>query len=270
MRVRAALHLFGLRVVRFVLPDSAAPAVDSLYYAVRLGRAPRDFYRYLKLLLGPRMPVEVRLRGLAHPVFLRPATTDAEVAFGALGRGYHLPPRALPDNATIIDLGANVGLTAADYAERYPKATVVAVEMDAGNAAMASRNTAAYGDRITVIHAAAWWEATRLSYAAESGDEWGFSVSEQGDHEVTAVAVLDLVRQYGPVHFLKVDIEGAERAILTKNTGWVSSVSAIQVEIHEPYTVEQCEHDLRELGFVTEKHPGNPLSVNARRPSEPA
>ena len=95
VRLKAALHRFGLRVARFVLPESAGPAADSLYCAVRLGRGPRSFSRYL-----------------------------------------------------------------------------------------------------------------------------------------------DLVEQYGPVDFLKVDIEGAEQEVLTKNTGRASAVSTIQVEIHEPYTVE--------------------------------
>jgi FkbM family methyltransferase len=250
-----------------VLPEAASQAVASVYYAVRLAQGPRSFYRFLRLLLDPRAPVEVSLRGLDHPIFLRPATTDALIAFGTLGSHFHLPHVVLPDDAVILDLGANIGLTAADYASRYPKATVIAVEMDDGNAALAVRNTAIYRDRVTVIHAAAWWEATQLSYAAEPGDEWGFAVSEGGNREVRALAVGDLVQQYGPVDFLKMDIEGAETEVLTKNTSWASAVRSMQVELHEPYTVEQCEHDLRALGFVTQRHPTHPASVNATRVS---
>jgi FkbM family methyltransferase len=254
-----------IQAVRRILPDGAAPVIDSVYYAVKLARNPRSFYRYLRLLLDPRAPVEVSLRGLAHPIFLRPATTDALVAFGTLGEGCHLPPGALPEDAIIVDLGANIGLTAADYASRYSKATVIAVEMDDSNAAIAVRNTAYYRDRVTVIQAAAWWEATRLSYAAQKGDEWGFALSEQGDREVATVAVADLVEQYGPVDFLKMDIEGAEQQVLSNSTSWASAVRYLQVEVHQPYTVEQCERDLRDLGFATERHPTHPASVNATR-----
>jgi FkbM family methyltransferase len=257
---------FASRTLRFVLPDAGYRVVDSLFYAVSLARGPRSFYRYLRLLLEPRTPVEVSLRGLDHPVFLRPATTDADVAFGTLGRGYHLPHVTIPDDAVIIDLGANIGLTAADYASRYPRATVFAVEMDHDNAAMAVTNTATYGDRVTVINAAAWWEVTTLSYAAEAGEQWGFSISERGDHEVATVAVADLVERHGPIDFLKMDIEGAESEVLTKNTMWAPSVRTIQVETHQPYTVEQCEHDLGALGFVTKRHRAHPDSVNGTRP----
>ena len=259
------MHALTLKLLRALLPDAADQFTDSVYYALRLGRGPRSFTRYLMLLIGARAPVEVSLRGLDHPVLLRPATTDAEVAFGTLGRGYHLPPVALADDAVIIDLGANIGLTAADFATRYRKATVVAVEMDEANAAMAVANTASYGHRVVVIHAAAWWEETSLSYSAEPGDEWGFAISDNGARKVMAVSVLDLVSKYGPVDFLKVDIEGAEREVLAKNTGWASAVAAIQVEVHEPYTMEQCEADLQSLGFATQRHPMHPLSVNATR-----
>jgi len=77
--------------------------------------------------------------------------------------------------------------------------------------------------------------------------------------------VLSLVEQYGPVDFIKMDIEGAEREVLSKNTGWASAVRSIQVEVHDPYTVEQCERDLRELGFTPVAHPSNVASVNATR-----
>jgi len=171
-----------IRALNRLVPNVILSVVGLVGWTVQLARDPRSFVRYLGLLLVPRTPVEVSLRGLEHPIFLRPATTDARVAYGALGMAYHLPPIELREDATIVDLGANIGLTAADYASRYPAATVIAVEMDDRNAALARRNTAVYGDRVAVIHAAAWSEATRLSYVAPEGDEWGFAVSERGDH----------------------------------------------------------------------------------------
>jgi FkbM family methyltransferase len=248
-----------------LLPDRAHATIDSVYWATRIARDPAGFYRYLRLLLQPRAPVHLQLRGLGHPIYLRPGTTDALVAYGALGEAYHRPPVALPESATIIDLGANIGLTAADLAARHPGATVVAVELDPGNAALAARNTATYGNRVTILNGAAWWEATELSYTAERGEEWGFALSEQGGLPVRGIALADLIEQYGPVDYLKMDIEGAEREVLSRNTSWAQAVRVIQVEVHQPYTLEQCERDLRALGFTTERHPRHPASVNGVR-----
>ncbi len=271
MRSLRAISRGLIGSLRPLASDSVSEFADSAFFtvkmifAVRIARGPRSFVRYLWLLLEPRTLAKVSLRGSDYPVFLRPATTDALVAFGTFGKAFHLPPVAIAEDATIIDLGANIGLTSADYAGRFPRATVIAVEMDGANASMAVRNTEPYRDRVTVIHAAAWWEATRLSYTAPVGGEWAFAVSQQGDHEVSTVTVDALVERYGPVDFLKMDIEGAEREVLSKNTSWATAVRSLQVEVHEPYTVGDCERDLQELGFTTERHPTHRASVNATR-----
>ncbi len=45
--------------------------------------------------------------------------------------------------------------------------------------------------------------------------------------------------------------------VLRDGADWASKVGSIVVEVHAPYTVEQCEHDLHTLGFwtATRVHP---------------
>ena len=47
------------------------------------------------------------------------------------------------------------------------------------------------------------------------------------------------------------DIEGAEREVLTRATDWAAGVRQIQVEAHGEYTAAECERDLIGLGFRT-------------------
>ena len=42
------------------------------------------------------------------------------------------------------------------------------------------------------------------------------------------------------VDYAKIDIEGAERELLRDNAGWAERVRTVNVEVHEPYTVEEC------------------------------
>ena len=80
--------------------------------------------------------VNVRLRPLGgRPVALRPSTSDADTVWGTFARRYHLPPPELTGVRRIWDPGANIGLTMADLARRYPDACVLGVELDADNAA---------------------------------------------------------------------------------------------------------------------------------------
>jgi hypothetical protein len=46
------------------------------------------------------------------------------------------------------------------------------------------------------------------------------------------------------------DVEGAERELLTQATEWAGRVSCINVEVHEPYTVAECRRDLEGLGYT--------------------
>ena len=76
-------------------------------------------------------------------------------------------------------------------------------------------------------------------------------VIEVGENVVT---VSELIEQLAPdsvVDYIKMDIEGAERDVLTRNTDWATRVRSMKVEVHEPYSCEQCLRDLRRLGFTT-------------------
>lgn len=69
-----------------------------------------------------------------------------------------------------------------------------------------------------------------------------------------AISPAALLARSGPqtmVDYAKVDIEGAECELLRTRGEWAERVSAIKVEVHAPYTVEECRRDLGALGFST-------------------
>jgi DNA primase len=72
------------------------------------------------------------------------------------------------------------------------------------------------------------------------------------------------------VAFVKMDIEGAERAVLRDAAGWAPLVDALSVEVHPPYDLARCRADVEALGFVVrDVLPGSGDSrpaVIARRP----
>jgi hypothetical protein len=61
------------------------------------------------------------------------------------------------------------------------------------------------------------------------------------------------LREYGaPVDYLKVDVQGAERELLRDGAGWSDEVRCVKVELHGDYTVDDCQADLRHLGYITQ------------------
>ena len=209
----------------------------------------------------------IRLRELGgRAVAVRPSTSDVDTVWGTFAGRYHRPPAEAEDREVrlIWDLGANIGLTMADLAVRHPQARVIGLEMDAENAALARENTSAWSDRCDVIEAAVWPTDGQLRYVRLAGATAGHHVTGATPADDPAVATTDALSPYSllalagagaEVDYAKIDIEGAEIELLRKNAGWAQRVRTLTVEVHAPYTVEDCEHDLRELGFETRVDP---------------
>ncbi|MGI8597514.1 MAG: FkbM family methyltransferase [Thermoleophilaceae bacterium] len=210
-------------------------------------------------------PVAVRARALGgREVLVRPGTSDADTLWDALVRRYHLPPPEAVSGggaagpASVLDLGANIGLTVAHLSTLFPHAWVVGVELDAANAALARRNVAPWSARCSVLEGAVWPEGGELEYHGWSANTSSFRVTDDEDstavvRHARAVSLSSLVEEAGAVDYVKMDIEGAEARVLTERIGWARAVRTIKVEVHPPYTVDGCARDLEALGFATRR-----------------
>jgi FkbM family methyltransferase len=196
-----------------------------------------------------------------RPLICRTGTTDAAVLHDTFHGLYHLPRHHLRSDATIVDLGTNVGYVAAHYAALYPQARIIGLELDAGNADVARRNLTQFGDRCTVLTAAIWTRDGSVPYGGEG--EWGFKVIERDNKEngldnyrrAQAISMDSLIRQLkiDRIDFLKMDIEGGEFALLKDAPDWLRNVDAINVEIHDPDRVDEIAKPLESSGFVVRR-----------------
>lgn len=131
--------------------------------------------------------------------------------------------------ATVIDLGANVGIFAL-YALARGAARVVCVEPNATNCAALAENIAAAGltDRVQIIQAAVvgWKRGIALvgegsqSFVAEAGDADYYRLA-MGQHGPAPLALpitlpeVFIAGAVGECGFLKVDVERSEFEVLT-------------------------------------------------------
>src|SRR5436190_21998125 len=83
------------------------------------------------------------LAGIRHPVYVRIGTTDLSVLKQVLvERQYDFSLPVTPK--VIVDAGANIGLSAVFFANKYPAAVIFAIEPEESNFKVLEKNVSAY------------------------------------------------------------------------------------------------------------------------------
>ncbi len=219
--------------------------------------------------------VQLHIKQLGgQAVWVRPGTSDIRVLWDCYYKQYQLPPMHIRDNATILDLGANVGYTAASLGVRYPQAKIIGVELDCQNAELARINTEFLGKRCTILNAGIWHEETLISYGGNT--EHALRIDEENTQEQTyhvqTMTMQSLLEQFdlAEVDYVKMDIEGAEHSVLdpTRDLNWLHQIKNMNVEVHQPATIEGITHVLSQHGFDNLTQPTHWSAVIASRQSE--
>jgi FkbM family methyltransferase len=236
-------------------PLGALHNFAALSRAAGVGNAAVLMAAHMTRKVSPGLPSRLRrgLKGIradccSVPVHLRLATSDKD-AFGQIFiRHEYAPCSRLEDIRTIVDCGANIGLASLYLLDRYPSASVLAIEPDPDNAALCRRNLEPYGERVSVETAGVWphgsWESpTRLRLDRSGGDrrDWAITVREARPDEPTDSKGVGMAavcqRAGGRIDLLKMDIEGTEEILFSDpDTSWLSCVRNIAIELHN----ERC------------------------------
>jgi FkbM family methyltransferase len=204
-------------------------------------------------LMGLGPPAEVTVERLAPwPIRVRPGTSDVAQLDTVCNGALHLPPTELHEPRLIIDLGASIGVTTLDLARRYPTASLVAVELDPSSVAIAAHNLKPLAGRVTLVGAAIAATDGGVEFDT-SGDPAHHAVADQGEGRASALTIDTLLEHAGaglPVDYLKMSIEGSEKAVLGAGGDWPQSVRSIVVVPHGRYDTDGATADLRRLGFT--------------------
>jgi FkbM family methyltransferase len=184
---------------------------------------------------------QIKLNGIQHPFYLRAIRADMQSFVNTFIDAYLEQKPYLHNAQYVIDAGANIGYTAILFANWWPNCKIISIEPDKENYELTVKNTASYPN-IRVLHGALW--NTSASLQIEAGQEDGFVVREITDaqHSInpqnisTGIAISELLKMYQMPHidFLKMNIEGSEKEVFTKNyESWLPKTTAMLIELHD-------------------------------------
>lgn len=222
-----------------------------------------DKLRYVWNAVWRRSPeLTYRLRG-GGSVVLRQGTTDPQVFDEIFIEQAYAPGVAgLPDHlrrVALMDLGANVGLSALYLTRALDAVEIVAVEPDPDNFRMLTENLrrAGLADRTTAVRAFAGAQHASAELLDSGNGAWGMrmgALSDTGIPVVTLPEIVDAVKSGAPV-VLKCDIEGGERQLFLHIRDWEHLIRYIILELHTEFlSVDELFACLDSSGFKWTVH----------------
>lgn len=133
----------------------------------------------------------------------------------------------------ILDCGANIGLSVLNYKRQYPGARITAFEADPKFLPVLKKNLASNGaGDVHVVEAAAWVNNGEVPWFSEGADG-SKVVSGEALGSCARVRSIDLGDYLdSPIDLLKLDIEGAEYAVLPHIKDRLACIKNIVVECH--------------------------------------
>jgi FkbM family methyltransferase len=132
----------------------------------------------------------------------------------------------------ILDCGANVGMSILYFKELYPHSRIIAFEAEPAISAILESNLNTNNiTGVEIVSRAVWKDSNGILFGSEGADSSSiYSNSEK--KLIPSVRLRDYLTAESSVDFLKIDIEGAETAVLDDCRANLKHVRNLFVEFH--------------------------------------
>jgi len=144
---------------------------------------------------------------------------------------------------TVVDFGANIGLSSIYFARQLSPDRIIAVEPDPLNANLCRANLQMNKHNIELVESAVWPERVGLVVkrnAYRDGSDWSCIVKPTLEGEIPDILAIDPETLFNSfnldrISLLKIDIEGSERALFEAESSryWIRRVDNLVIELHD-------------------------------------
>lgn len=207
---------------------------------VRLDQAIK--YIIINTKMSLRMSNKIYMSGYSSAINIRYNSSDLLVfhqvfTFKEYGMDLGFVPKL------IVDAGANIGLSAVFFSNKFPAATIIAVEPEESNFEMLLKNTKNYTNIFCQKKALANQSNISFDVIDKGYGNWGFVTeikkfdqSQKVVNVVTTITLDDILMKNNLecIDLLKIDIEGAEKNLFECNyESWLPKTKCLIIELHD-------------------------------------
>lgn len=194
---------------------------------------------YINLYI--RKTGSVKLKKYKHPFRIRINDSGDSSTFNEviLRNEYKLNLSFNP--YTIIDCGANIGLSSISFTNQFPGAKIIAIEPSEQNFQLLCENVKPYKD-IKAVYGAVWHKDTELNIVDTGRGTNAFIVQETNEPDssanIKAISIASIMKKEGwkTIDILKIDIEGSEKEIFSYGyKDWLPLTKVLIVETHDRF-----------------------------------
>jgi FkbM family methyltransferase len=153
--------------------------------------------------------------------------SDIQAKYEDLKRIGHTP--------LIIDCGGNIGFASKYFSQNYPDAKIVCIEPDQSNIEQAKINNL-QNNADFILAAVGSTSGCGLLVDPGLGNN-AYRIDTSKDGNIAIVAINDLLQKYSESQFapfiIKIDIEGSESELFSKNVEWLDRFPLVIIELHD-------------------------------------
>lgn len=229
---------------------------------VNLKRLLSIHQKYLGQFLFSNHVFPIEIQGLKF--FIRPRTTDLYILAEVFEEKCYQPTLKLKKEKVklIVDLGAHLGSFSVWANQTFQPKKIISVEMEKNNLEMLRQNIAVnkLSNKIKIIGKAIYPQNTQMKLKKHHFDLGAHQLDDSNNNqqeEIETISLAKLIKEnrIKKIDFLKVDIEGAEKDLLTsKNKNLFKNlVEFIIMEVHSSshLSKEDSKEYFERLGFTT-------------------
>lgn len=199
-------------------------------------------YVYVSVFFKFNLAKKIKIRGVEHPIYLRRNTSDIPT-FNQLFtfKEYDIHLKFEPKN--ILDIGANIGLAAVFFSNKYPNAKIISIEPEKSNFEMILKNIQKYKN-VTPHKRAISNQANVVLNVVDDGiGNWGFMTETEEVSNakniidtVKTITITEIMKENNleSIDILKIDIESAEKELFSSDYEyWLPKTKCLIIELHD-------------------------------------